>query len=254
MRLIIDHEKQTLSRDDGDGGRSYPLYSDEAFELLSEEWLRVGWNQRYMYTFTWFGRPVIQLPEDLIRAQEAIYRIRPDLIIETGVAHGGSLIFFASLCKAMDHGRVVGIDVEIRPHNKRALDEHELAPLITLIEGSSTDDAVVSQVRDLAADAESVLVFLDSNHTYDHVLAELEAYHPFVTPGSYIVATDGIMRELTQVPRGDRSWGEDNPAEAARAFAESHREFVIEQPPWPFNESSLSRNVTHWPGAWLRRR
>jgi cephalosporin hydroxylase len=254
MRLTIDHEKQTISCEDGGSSQSYPLYSDEAFELLSREWVRVGWNQRYTYTFSWFGRPVIQLPEDMIRAQEVIHRVRPDLIVETGVAHGGSLIYYASLCKAMGRGRVAGIDVEIRPENRLAITEHEFAGLISLIEGSSTDDAVVSQVRALAADAESVLLFLDSDHSYDHVMAELEAYHSLVTPGSYIVATDGVMKDLTDVPRGDRGWGADNPADAAREFAGSHPEFVIEQPPWPFNESSLSRGVTHWPGAWLRRR
>src|SRR5207253_434917 len=141
-----------------------------AFEILSEQWLKVGWNEKYPYTFSWMGRPIIQLPEDMIRVQEVIYRIRPAVIIETGIAHGGSLIYYASLCKAMEKGRVIGIDIEIRPHNRAAIEGHELFPLITLIEGSSVAPDIVQQARSLVADGESVLVLLDSNHTKQHVL------------------------------------------------------------------------------------
>src|SRR5712671_6532094 len=115
MKLTIDTEKRTLTHDESGQPKPIDLYSKEAFEILSRHWLRVGWNQKYVYTFSWMGRPVIQLPEDMVRAQEVIYRIKPDVIIETGVAHGGSLIFYAGLCKAMGRGRVIGIDVEIRP-------------------------------------------------------------------------------------------------------------------------------------------
>jgi cephalosporin hydroxylase len=216
-------------------------------------WLKVGWNQKYVYTFSWMGRPIIQLPEDLIRIQEVIYRVKPDVIIETGIAHGGSLIYYASLCKAMDKGRVIGIDIEIRPNNRKAIEAHPLFPFIKLIEGDSTSRDVIDYVKSLVNSGETVMVILDSCHTREHVLNELEAYHDLITPGSYLVATDGIMKDLYDVPRGMPEWSENNPEVAAKYFAKDHSEFVIEQPRWPFNESALSRNITHWPSAWLRK-
>lgn len=252
MRLIVDTAANTLTQDSEEEFVVLDLYSDQAFELISKQWLRIGWNQKYVYTFTWLGRPVIQLPEDLIRAQEVIYQVGPDVIIETGVAHGGSLVFYASLCKAMGKGRVIGVDIEIRPHNRKAIEAHELSPLITLIEGDSVDSAIVEQIRSLVRAGESVLVILDSCHSKQHVLAELEAYSSLVTPGSYIVATDGSMEELANVPRGNSSWVSDNPKAAAAEFARAHPEFRLEQPTWEFNESNLSQSITHWPGAWMR--
>ncbi|MBA3632982.1 MAG: class I SAM-dependent methyltransferase [Acidobacteria bacterium] len=253
MKITIDTDKQNII--DEESGEMTALYSTEGFELISDIWLKVGWNEKYVYTFSWLGRPVIQLPEDMIRAQEVIFRIKPDVIIETGVAHGGSLIFNASLLKAMDiEGRVIGIDIEIRPHNRKAIKEHFLFPYITLIEGSSTAPEIVAQVKSLVKPNETVLVILDSNHSYDHVLEELEAYHDLVSRNSYIVATDGSMRVLHDVPRGEKEWLTDNPANAAEDFAKTHPEFVIEQPAWDFNESALSRNITHWTSAWLRRK
>lgn len=254
MKLTIDTEARQLSIEQDGAVRSIPLYSTEAFERISHEWLRVGWNEKYVYTFSWMGRPVIQLPEDMIRTQEVIYRVKPDVIVETGVAHGGSLIYYASLCKAMERGRVVGVDIEIRPHNRQAIEAHELSPLITLFEGDSTAPEIVDQVKAAIEPDDTVLVILDSCHTREHVLAELEAYHPLVTRGSYIVATDGSMQYLADVPRGDPTWTHDHPTAAAEQFAAKHPEFVVEQPEWPFNESKLSQNITHWPGAWLRRR
>jgi cephalosporin hydroxylase len=253
MKLTIDTDVQEISIEDGEEKRSLPLYSDEAFDLVSRQWIRVGWNQRYPYTFTWLGRPIIQLPEDMIRAQEIIFSVKPDVIVETGVAHGGSLIYYASLLRMLGSGRVIGIDIEIRPHNRQAIEEHPLSSSITLIEGSSVDDGTVARVREAIRSDETVLVFLDSNHTKAHVAAELEKYAPMVSHGSYIVATDGVMEDLEDVPRGVRSWAIDNPSAAAREFAAAHPEFELVQPEWRFNESSLSRNVTHWPDAWLRR-
>jgi cephalosporin hydroxylase len=190
----------------------------------------------------------------MVRTQEVLYRVQPDVIIETGVAHGGSLIFYAGLCKIMEKGRVIGVDIEIREHNRRAIEMHPLSRYITLIEGSSTAPEIVSHVKSLVAPGESVLVLLDSNHSKNHVRAELDAYHDLVTPGSYIVATDGSMRDLYDVPRGKSAWEGDHPAAAAREFVSSHPEFEIELPAWPFNESTLDFNITHWPDAWLRRK
>lgn len=253
MQLTIDTDTRTLCLVDGARRQELPLYSRAAFEALSRQWVRVGWSQKYQYTFSWLGRPVIQLPEDMLRMQEVIHRLQPDVIIETGVAHGGSLVFYASLCKAMGKGRVVGVDIEIRPHNRTAIEAHPLAGLITLVEGSSTDPDIVAQVRALVPPGQTTLVILDSNHSHAHVLAELQAYADLVTPGSYIVATDGIMQDLADVPRGQPGWADDNPTRAAADFAQDNPRFVIEQPQWPFNESELQANVTHWPGAWLRR-
>lgn len=129
MKLTIDTDAKTLSVEAQGNQRQLALYSDEAFELISDQWLKVGWNQKYSYTFTWMGRPIIQIPDDLLRIQEVIYRIKPDVIIETGVAHGGSLIFYASLFKAMGRGRVVGVDIEIRPHNRKAIESNSLRRL-----------------------------------------------------------------------------------------------------------------------------
>ena len=253
MKILIDTETRSLIQENEGHHTQIDLYSKRGFEIISQIWLKVGWNGKYPHTFSWLGRPIIQNPEDMVRVQEVIYRTKPDVIIETGIAHGGSLVFYASLLKAIGKGRVIGVDIEIRQHNRKAIESHELFPYITLIEGSSTDPVIVQQVKVSVRPNEIVLVLLDSNHTKQHVLAELEAYHSFVTLGSYIVATDGIMRDLADVPRGKSEWVWDNPAAAAAEFAQRHPEFVIEQPAWVFNESELSQNITHWPGAWLRR-
>jgi cephalosporin hydroxylase len=254
MKLTIDTEAKTLTLESKGATRQLPLYSDEAFELISDQYLKVSWNQKYSYTFTWMGRPIIQIPDDILRIQEVVYRIRPDVIVETGVAHGGSLILYASLFKAMGRGRVIGVDIEIRPHNRKAIEAHELSPLISLVEGDAVSAETVGRVRSLIKPGEKVLVLLDSCHTKAHVAAELEAYHGFVAPGSYIVATDGCMKDLYDVPLGKPEWREDHPTAAAAEFAAKHPEFVLEQPAWPFNESTLKKNITHWPGAYLRRK
>jgi cephalosporin hydroxylase len=253
MKVIVDSESRLLSYELNGRMNELDLYSPEAFEILSEQWIKVGWDQKYAYTFSWLGRPIIQLPEDMVRTQEVIFQLKPDVIIETGVAHGGSLVYYASLCRVIGKGRVIGVDIEIRPHNRQAIETHFLSDLITLIEGDSIASETVQRVQSLIKPGELVIVFLDSCHNKEHVLAELNMYHQLVAPGSYIVATDGIMQSLHDVPRGNPRWIEDNPAQAAAEFVQIHPEFEIMQPVWPFNESDLSRNVTHWPSAWLRR-
>jgi cephalosporin hydroxylase len=153
----------------------------------------------------------------------------------------------------MGRGRVIGIDIEIRPHNRAAIESHLMAPLITLIEGGSTDPATVAKAKALIRPGERVLVLLDSNHSHDHVAAELEAYASLVTVGSYIVATDGIMRDVAATPRGKPEWTWDNPANAAEEFAAGTRDFVIETPALPFDERATKAWFTHWPSAYLRR-
>jgi len=254
MRIRVDTAADRLVVEEGGQRREVKLYSPDGFAALSRLWVKVGWAEKYQYAFSWMGRPLIQLPEDVVRAQEAIYSVKPTVIVETGVAHGGSLIFYASLFKAMGMGgRVVGIDIEIRPHNRKAIEAHELAPMVKLVEGNSTAPETVAKVRSLLRPEDRVLVLLDSNHTRSHVAAELEMYAPLVSKGSYIVATDGIMEDLHDVPRGQPGWATDNPKVAAADFAASHPEFVLEEPRVPFNEGSIDFRVTHWPGAWLRR-
>ena len=164
-----------MTRQQASGETTVGLFTKEAFEALSLEWVRVGWSLKYYHTFTWFGLPVLQLPEDLLRLQEVIYAVRPAVIVETGVFLGGSLLFHASLLAAMGGGKVIGIDREIQPHIREALCSHPLAPRISLLEGNSTDPAIVSQVRSLTEGAGPVLVILDSDHTREHVARELES-------------------------------------------------------------------------------
>ena len=254
MKITIDTDKQTILNEES--GETLLLYSTKGFKMISKIWLKVGWNEKHVYTFSWMGRPIIQLPEDMIRVQEAIFQVKPNVIIETGIAHGGSLIYSASLLKTMGiEGRVIGVDIEIRPHNRKAVEEHFLFPYITLIEGSSTAPEIVSQIKDLIKPDDKVLIILDSNHSRQHVLEELESYCDLVTKDSYIVATDGIMQDVYDVPRGTSNWEKDNPVSAAHDFLANHSEFVLETPEWLFNESELKENInTHYPDAWLRRK
>jgi cephalosporin hydroxylase len=251
--ITIDLQKSEITLQKDDKKFFLPLGSAEAFELISRAWLRSGWDTKYVYSFTWLGRPIIQLPEDMLRIQEVIYSIKPDVIIETGIAHGGSLIFYASLCKAIGKGRVIGVDIEIRSHNRQAIEAHELFEYITLIEGSSTNSEIVEQVKQLVLPGEKVLVLLDSNHTKDHVLKELKTYAQLVSVGSYIVACDGIMAHLENAPRTQSDWDWNNPLSAIREFIAENPAFIIEEPAFPFNEGIIKDRVTYWPSGFLKR-
>ena len=253
MKLTVDSDNETVTYESSGERVEVGLYTAEAFNLISRQWINVGWNQKYSYTFTWMGRPIIQLPEDMVRMQEVIYQVKPDVIVETGIAHGGSLVFYASLCKAMGRGRVVGVDIEIRPHNRKAIEAHELSHLITLIEGGSTAPEIVDQVRAGIAANETVLVILDSNHTRAHVLAELESYASLVTKNSYLVTTDGGMKDWYSLPNGKPEWREDNPVTAALEFVLDNQDFVIEEPAFAFNEGAINERVTYWPSAFVKR-
>jgi cephalosporin hydroxylase len=251
--IKIDLENQRVTLETAEKSESFALGTPEAFAIISDIWLRAGWDSKYVYGFSWLGRPIIQLPEDMIRIQEVIYVVKPDFIVETGVAHGGSLIFYASLCRAMERGRVIGIDVEIRPHNRKAIEAHELARYITLIEGSSIAGHVVEAVRTAIPAGKSVLVVLDAKHSKEHVLAELAAYSQLVSLGSYIVACDGIMGNLQGAPRSEADWSWNNPKSAAEEFVRGNDRFVIEEPGFPFNEGAIKQRVTYWPNGFLRR-
>lgn len=253
MKIVIDTEDGSIRVSAPGGGSVCPLYSREGFAILSREWLKVGWNLDHWRGFSWLGFQLQQLPEDVLRLQEVVCRLKPDVIVETGVFEGGSSILFASLCELNGKGRVVSVELEVRPGLRESLAAHPLGRRITLVEGDSCSPQVFERVAREASGAGTVLVFLDSDHRKAHVAAELALYSPLVTEGSYIVAADGVMRVLAETPHGEASWAEDNPAAAAREFAGAHPEFVLERPAPLFATEADSGELTYFPDAWLQR-
>ena len=207
------------------------LGADQKLRTASLIWISDSARHEYCYHFTWLGRPIIQYPQDMIAVQEIIWTVKPQLIIETGIAHGGSLILSASLLELLGGtGRVVGVDIEIRPHNRKAIEEHPMFKRITLIEGSSVDESIAGQVRQLADNCHPVLVILDSNHTHQHVLRELELYSPLVTRGSYLIVYDTVIEDMPVDAFPDRPWGRgNNPKTALHEFLKTNRRFMIDK-------------------------
>jgi cephalosporin hydroxylase len=212
------------------------MSKDENLHQLSLEWVKRSGDYEYGYHFAWLGRPIIQLPQDIMDMQEIIWQVKPDVIIETGIAHGGSLIFYASMLALLELtgqiecGRVLGIDIDIRAHNRQAIEAHPLSSKITMFEGSSIDPAIIEQVTIFAKSAQTVLVCLDSLHTHAHVLAELQAYAPLVSAGSYCVVFDTVIEDMPAGFFPDRPWDKgNNPKTAVREFLKTHDEFVIDQ-------------------------
>lgn len=206
-------------------------------------------KQKYSYHFTWLGRPIIQYPQDIMAMQEIIWSVKPDIIIETGVAHGGSLIFYASMLHLLNnHGSVIGIELELRPHNRHAILSHPLNQYIKLIDGSSTDQKVIAEVQKIIMGHTRVLVTLDSNHTHQHVLSELHVYAPLVTKGSYIVVFDTDIEILPKKLLGNRLWGEGNsPKTAVDAFLKENKHFMVDRT----IDDKLCLSVA--PGGYLKR-
>lgn len=209
---------------------------DEQLGRAARRFMEASILPKYSYNFSWLGRPLIQYPQDIVAMQELIWAIKPDLIIETGIAHGGSLIFSASMlelnaiCGGPSDATVIGIDIDIRSHNREAIEAHPISRRIVMIEGSSTDSAVVDQVQRMAQGKASILVCLDSNHTHDHVLAELEAYAPLTTVGSYCVVFDTVIEDMPAEMFDDRPWQPgDNPKTAVHAYVSGHPEFEIDR-------------------------
>ena len=225
----MSFEEETQKRVDANGGNQLLISAARAFTQASL-------GPRYSYNFTWLGRPIIQYPQDIVAMQELIWRIQPSLIIETGIAHGGSLIFSASMlelnaaCGGPRDAEVLGIDVEIRSHNRKAIEEHPLAKRISMIQGSSIAPEIIAKVQERASGQERVLVCLDSNHTHAHVLAELEAYAPLTTVGSYCAVFDTVVEDMPAELFPDRPWGPgNNPKTAVREYLKSHPEFEIDK-------------------------
>jgi len=222
------------------------VYSREGLDLLSNLWIKSAAQHRLMYEPTWLGRPVIQFPTDIVAMQELIWKLQPDVIVETGVAHGGSLVLSASILELIGKGKVIGVDIEIRPHNRAAIEAHPLKHRIDLIEGSSIAAETMGAVYAAVGSACTVLVMLDSNHSESHVLQELELYCPLVTPGSYIVAHDGAQAWVWDIPNGKPEWREDNPLGAIHKFLSCHPEFSID-PHW------TRWGITSSPDGFLKR-
>ncbi len=207
------------------------LKADVDVQALSRIWLREITSYKYPYNFTWMGRPIIQLPQDVMAMQEIIWKVKPDLIIETGIAHGGSLIFHSSMLELIGgEGQVLGIDVDIRQHNRVEIEKHPMFKRITMIEGSSIDEEIAKQVFDFAKGNGRVLVILDSNHTHDHVLKELELYSPLVTKDSYLVVFDTVVEDMPEDFFPDRPWGKgNNPKTAVWEFLKTNKRFEIDK-------------------------
>jgi cephalosporin hydroxylase len=237
---------------------------DEAFQAQSRQWLQTSMDKKYVYNFDWLGRPIIQYPQDMVAIQELVWAVRPDLIIETGIAHGGSLILSASMlamldmCDAIESGttinprqsarKVIGIDIDIREHNRAAIEAHPMASRIEMIQGSSIAPETVQAVRASAKGYQKVMVFLDSMHTHDHVLGELDAYATMVTPGSYCVVFDSFVEDMPPQFFADRPWDVgNNPKTAIRQWLTGHPDFA--------NDISLQSRlmVTVAPDGFLKR-
>jgi len=207
---------------------------DEALKTRAREFMEASLAPKYSYNFSWLGRPIIQYPQDMVAMQEIIWQVQPDLIIETGIAHGGSLIFSASMLELIasctgQQGEVLGLDIDIRAHNRTAIEAHPLFKRISLIEGSSIADDIIAQVYAKAAGKQRVLMCLDSNHTHDHVLAELEAYAPLTSVGSYCVVMDTVVEDVADELSSDRPWGKgNNPKTAVWEYLKTHDEFEID--------------------------
>ncbi|OFW11412.1 MAG: cephalosporin hydroxylase [Acidobacteria bacterium RIFCSPLOWO2_02_FULL_67_36] len=224
------------------------MHGDVALESLTRDWFVASVKHGYAHHFTWLGRPIIQYPQDIIAMQEIIWRTRPDLIVETGVAHGGSLVFYASMLELLGgDGLVVGVDVEIRSHNRAAIETHPMSKRIGLIEGSSTDEAVLRQVRERARGRQRVLVTLDSSHTHEHVRQELQVYSPLIKKDGYLVVFDTVIEEMPDGSIQDRPWGRGNsPGTAVQAFLSSNDRFVVDR------EIDGKLLITAAPGGYLK--
>jgi cephalosporin hydroxylase len=226
MNMGFEQELEQRIRENG---------QNETLQVAARSFMRESIAAKYSYNFSWLGRPIIQYPQDIVVIQQLIWGIQPDLIIETGIAHGGSIIFSASILELVSacggrEGEVIGIDIDIRPHNRQAIETHPMSKRISMIEGSSISAEVIAEVRKRAAGKKRVMVCLDSNHTHAHVLAELEAYGVLTSVGSYCLVFDTVIEDMPSELSFDRPWGPgDNPKTALKLWLESHPEFAIDK-------------------------
>ena len=221
---------------------------DSILKENSKKWLLDSYKYEYSYHFTWLGRPIIQYPQDIMAIQEIIWKVKPDLIVETGIAHGGSIIFSASMLELLGKGEVVGIDIDIRKHNRKEIEKHPLFHRITLLEGSSTNSTIVKKIKKIAENHKRVLVLLDSNHTYEYVLKEMNYYSKLVTKGSYMIVFDTIIEDLNEQFFKNKPWGKgNNPKTAVMEFLKKNKTFQID------HQIEKKLLVTEAPSGFLKR-
>jgi len=219
--------KITIQNSDFD--KSVDLYSNEGIELISNLWIKLCTQYKLTHEITWLGVPIIQLSEDIIMMQELIWKVRPDVIIECGLAHGGSALFYASIFELIGKGLVIGVDNDIRKYNEIAIKNHPLSHRVNLIEGSSISHQVINKIKRLTNKLKKIMVVLDSNHSKEHVLKELELYQDIVTPGSYLVAMDGAQEWVSDIPNGKPEWKENNPLAAINEFLKKTKNFKVDE-------------------------
>lgn len=223
------------------------MSKDPKLKKMTRSWFDLAFKHQYSYHFTWLGRPIIQFPQDMIALQEIIWDVKPDIIIETGIAHGGSLIFSASMLQLIGRGKVIGIDIDIRKHNKDEIKKHPLYKRIKMIEGSSVDPKIIKKVFSAVKDKKKIMVFLDSNHTHEHVLKELEAYSSLVKKGSYIIVFDTMVEDMPKNSFPNKPWNKkNNPKTAVREFLKKNKRFKVNK---EFEEKLL---ITSSPEGFLK--
>lgn len=211
------------------------ISQNDELKSIAHAFLQASVEPKYSYNFSWLGRPIIQYPQDMIAMQELLWEVKPDLIIETGIAHGGSLIFYASILELIaictgHEGEVLGIDIDIRPHNRKAIEEHPMYKRISMFQGSSTSSEILAEVVQKTKGKKRILVCLDSNHTHEHVLAELEAYAPLTSVGSYCVVFDTLIEDMGEEAYPERPWGAgNNPKTSVWEYLKTHPEFEIDK-------------------------
>ncbi|HUI93307.1 MAG TPA: cephalosporin hydroxylase family protein [Chitinivibrionales bacterium] len=224
------------------------LKNDKALKELSNRWIAEASRHKYSYNFSWLGRPIIQFPQDIVAMQEIIWNVQPDFIIETGIAHGGSLIFYASMLELLgNNGTVLGIDIDIRNHNRIEIERHKFYKRIIMIEGSSIDETIAKQVYNLAKGKKKILLVLDSNHTHEHVFKELELYSGLVKKGSYLVVFDTIIEDMPKGYFSDRPWDKgNNPKTAVEEFIKKNDRFQVD------TDMEAKLQITVGPGGFLK--
>ena len=222
------------------------LYSQEGLDMLSNLWVKAAAEFKLMYELTWMGRPIIQFGTDMIMLQQLIWDNQPDIFVETGIAHGGSLIYTASLFELMGKGHVIGVDIEIRQHNRVAIEAHPMYKRITMIEGSSIGESTITELEKNLGEGKKVMVMLDSNHSTDHVLKEMELYSKYIPVGGYLIVQDGAQAWVSDIPRGKKEWKDDNPLTAIHEFMKHNSDFIID-------ESYTRLGITQSPCGYLKR-
>lgn len=236
---------------------NFDLLTKQGFKKISKYWLRSGWDNKHVYTFSWLGRPIIQLPEDLIRIQEFFFTEKPDLIVETGIAHGGGLIFYSHVLRSIKKNfNVVGVDIDIRKHNYKAIINHPEYKFkkIKMFTGSSVDQKILKKLKKFFIKSKKTIVLLDSDHSFNHVYNELVEYSKLIKKGSFIIACDAIEPFLgNDAPRLRKGYIKNNPLMAIRKFLKENKEFKLVEPKFLFNESKINFRVTYWPHCFLKK-